>query len=69
MPKEKQVELHLVWNADGDVVADQWPDGAEKRHAKEYGGEIIGRKTITVTVDVPTVWETFPHLRPVPIED
>jgi len=69
MPKPKEVELHLVWNENGEVVSDMWRDAAEARHAHEYGGEIIGHKTITVTVDVPTVWETFPHLTPVPIPE
>ena len=48
----RKVDLFYVWNQDGDGVVDMWEDIAELRMREAYGGEVCGRKKVTLEVPV-----------------
>ncbi len=51
---QKTIELHVVWNEDGDAVGYTCEKTAELRLLEDYGGSIVGSRTITMTVEIDT---------------
>lgn len=54
----KEVELFLVWNEDGDVVADMDHDTAIERLTDDFGGQMRREMKITISIPLPKPIET-----------
>lgn len=49
----KDVELWLVWNEDGDVVADTDHDTAIERLTDDFGGSVRREMKLTLSIPLP----------------